>query len=437
MPDLTARLGLPIIAPAQAQKHVTHNEALQLLDGVVQAVLVSIGAQTPPLLPAAGDVYALGPAPTGAWSGQAGQLAQWQFDQWHFIPPEEGWQAWDLTDGVMRVYRDGGWADVLQNLAGLGIGTTSDAQNLLAVASPASLFSHAGADHQLKINKAGASDSAVLLYQSGWEGHAEMGLAGDNDFHIKTSADGSSWTEALVIDAASGLFSGAAVQASPTDATSGRVMTVGAFGLGGLYSTLTAADNYNSVAPGMIGNTSSPPPGNAPGSGPWSGFYSQGNADAGVQILAGGNVEDLRFRILRSSATWKNWRKIFDTETILGAVSQSAGVPTGAILERGSNANGEYVRFADGTQICWSQSLGFGAVTTPLGAGYRSNDLTWAFPAAFSDGTKTVISGQSSSPTRWMSFQLPGMVSVVARLVAFTSWNGSETGRLIAVGRWY
>ncbi|WP_312537718.1 hypothetical protein [Stutzerimonas nitrititolerans] len=44
--------------------------------------------------------------------------------------------------------------------------------------------------------------------------------------------------------------------------------------------------------------------------------------------------------------------KAFRRGNILGTVSQSAGLPTGAIIERGSNANGEYVRFADGTQIC-------------------------------------------------------------------------------------
>lgn len=38
MPDTTARLGLPIMAPAQAQKHVTHNEALLLLDGSTKLV---------------------------------------------------------------------------------------------------------------------------------------------------------------------------------------------------------------------------------------------------------------------------------------------------------------------------------------------------------------------------------------------------------------
>ncbi|MBN8241855.1 hypothetical protein JF546_02380 [Nitratireductor aquimarinus] len=44
--------------------------------------------------------------------------------------------------------------------------------------------------------------------------------------------------------------------------------------------------------------------------------------------------------------------KAFRRGNVLGTVSQSGGVPTGAVIERGINANGEYVRFADGTQIC-------------------------------------------------------------------------------------
>jgi hypothetical protein len=53
---------------------------------------------------------------------------------------------------------------------------------------------------QLKINKAAAGDTGSLLFQTGWSGRAEMVLAGDDDFHVKVSADGSNWKEALAID---------------------------------------------------------------------------------------------------------------------------------------------------------------------------------------------------------------------------------------------
>ncbi len=56
--------------------------------------------------------------------------------------------------------------------------------------------------HQLKINKASASDTASLLYQDAFSGRAEFGLAGDDDFHFKVSPNGNSWKEAIVIDRA-------------------------------------------------------------------------------------------------------------------------------------------------------------------------------------------------------------------------------------------
>ena len=64
MSDITARLDLPLIQPSQAQKHVTHNEALQVLDGLVQAALEETGANTPPFEPVTGTLYAIGPGPT-------------------------------------------------------------------------------------------------------------------------------------------------------------------------------------------------------------------------------------------------------------------------------------------------------------------------------------------------------------------------------------
>ena len=63
---------------------------------------------------------------------------------------------------------------------------------------------------------------------------------------------------------------------------------------------------------------------------------------------------------------------------LLGTVSQSGGVPTGAIIERGSNVNGEYVRFADGTQICTT------TVDFPAAAISTQIDIVKPHPASFS-----------------------------------------------------
>lgn len=241
MSDLSARLSLPYLLPAQAQKHVTHNEALQQLDIAVQLALEEPAAELPPALPEAGQVWGLGPAPTGDWAGQPGKLAAFTGTGWIFITPQEGWLALDRASGRVLRRAGNGWsAPVLNDLDGLGIGTSHDTTNRLAVAAPATLLTHEGAGHQLKINKAASGDTASLLFQTGWSGRAEMGTAGTDDFAIKVTADGSTWTTALNFAGADGTVSGAAVQASATDVTPGRLARADyAFGPGNLLGTVS------------------------------------------------------------------------------------------------------------------------------------------------------------------------------------------------------
>lgn len=151
-------------------------------------------------MPEAGEVHALGAAPTGAWAGQAQMLAAWLDGYWQFLAPQAGWRAWGRAERELRIWTGDAWerpAADLDNLAGVGIGTVADATNRLAVKADATLLGHDGAGHQLKLNKAAAGDTASVLFQSGWTGHAEIGLAGDTDLGFKLSGDGTSWTETL------------------------------------------------------------------------------------------------------------------------------------------------------------------------------------------------------------------------------------------------
>ncbi|AYD01982.1 DUF2793 domain-containing protein [Neorhizobium sp. NCHU2750] len=204
MSDQTANLEMPFILPSQAQKHVTHNEALLLLDAVVQ---LSIAAEmaAPPASPVAGQRFLLAASPSGAWTGHAGEIAIWQDGTWAFVEPKTGWQAWFETGDKLKVFDGASWQDVSMpenaSATTLGISASADATNRLAVASPASLFTHAGNDHRMKVNKAAATDTASLLFQSGWTGYAEMGLAGNTDFSIKVS-NGTDWKTGLAIDSA-------------------------------------------------------------------------------------------------------------------------------------------------------------------------------------------------------------------------------------------
>jgi len=255
MSDSSPILSLPYLMPSQAQKHVTHNEALQSLDVLVQLSVQGFDAETPPDPPVLGAVYALGASPSAAWAGQSsGTLAVWQGAAWQFITPLPGWRAWGLGDSELRVWDGSAWGAATalpETLPRLGIQTSADNSNRLAVSAAATLLSHEGGGHQLKINKSAPAETASVLFQSGWTGHAEFGLAGSTDFSIKLSPDGSSWSEALRFDATSGTATGTAVQSDPLDTTPGRFLPVGAFGLGASQDPPEISDFANLSASGL------------------------------------------------------------------------------------------------------------------------------------------------------------------------------------------
>ena len=204
MAETTANLKMPFILPSQAQKHVTHNEALLRLDALVHLTIVAEQA-APPASPAEGACYLVAPAPSGGWTGRQGRIACWQDGHWAFAEPRTGWRAWFLAISKLKVFSGTEWQDIplpeSGSLGELGINAAPDPTNRLALSSPVSLFNHAGNGHQIKVNKAAAADTASLLFQSNWTGHAEMGLAGSNDFSIKVSSGGT-WNTGLSISPA-------------------------------------------------------------------------------------------------------------------------------------------------------------------------------------------------------------------------------------------
>ncbi|MEL6690523.1 MAG: DUF2793 domain-containing protein [Pseudomonadota bacterium] len=210
MPDLKSPiLSLPYIAAAQAQKHVTHNEALAQLDLLVQLSVIAFDATSAPGSPAEGDVYTIGAGATGDFAGQdAGTIAAFQEGAWVFEAPKSGWIAGEGGASTVRVWDGTVWAPVgggfPSSVGTLGINATADTTNRLSVNAEATLLNHDGAGHQLKLNKVAPVDTASLLFQTGFSGRAEMGTAGSDDFFVKVSADGVVWNEAISVDAPSG-----------------------------------------------------------------------------------------------------------------------------------------------------------------------------------------------------------------------------------------
>ncbi|MBB3871776.1 hypothetical protein GGR11_001290 [Brevundimonas mediterranea] len=216
--DFTARLALPYLAAGQMQKHVTLNVALTRLDALLQTAVVSRTLTTQPVAPFDGDLYILPQGATGAaWSGRpAGALMRFESGGWSVVAAPVGLIALVLDTAVVVVCGEEGWSPLgqwlgeVQGLSRLGLGTTADAANPLAVKTNTALFTARGAaeggdgDLRLTLNKEAAGDVLSLLFQSGYGGRAELGLAGDENLSLKVSPDGSTWLRAFGVDRATG-----------------------------------------------------------------------------------------------------------------------------------------------------------------------------------------------------------------------------------------
>ncbi len=109
MSETTSNLSLPYILSAQAQKHVTHNEALKTLDAVVQLSVVSRSLKTPPAQPTDGERYIVGRGALDGWAGQDSNLAAYQDDVWTFYPAKAGWTAWIEEENQIVISNGSSW----------------------------------------------------------------------------------------------------------------------------------------------------------------------------------------------------------------------------------------------------------------------------------------------------------------------------------------
>jgi hypothetical protein len=175
----TAQLALPLVLPAQAQKHVTVNEALARLDAVAQLRVISSHVATPPAAAVDGAGYVVPAGATGAWAGKAGQVAVWCNGGWIFLVPKAGWRGWDedaggscMFDGVRWVadavaVSPGGAATAWRVLE-LEHAITAGATNPTAVPIPALAQ---------VIGVTGRVTTAITGSLSGWR----IGVAGSDD----------------------------------------------------------------------------------------------------------------------------------------------------------------------------------------------------------------------------------------------------------------
>lgn len=106
----TAQIDLPLVMPAQAQKHVTVNEALVRLDAAAQLRVASSALAEPPASGVDGRAYLVPQGATGGWAGMTGKVAVWNNGGWLFLEPRPGWRAWDEEKGGHHLFDGTAWA---------------------------------------------------------------------------------------------------------------------------------------------------------------------------------------------------------------------------------------------------------------------------------------------------------------------------------------
>lgn len=216
-------------------------------------------------------------------------------------------------------------------------------------------------------------------------------------------------------------------QSSAYDTTAGALLSVGAFGLGAEDAqTISDLDTATSLRTGfyrIAGSATANKPGTLAFG---TCIILRYNSGAFHQIAIGSAMQNIWIRYF-STPSFTNWFRVYTDRNILGTVSQTTGLPTGSIIERGSGANGQYVRFADGTQICTHSLL-----TSSSAA------QTWTYQASFASLDSVQVTATTAGQARMGTTNGPGNNSNVG----VNLWNtaGSrvaEVAWLMAVGRWF
>ena len=436
----TFHLALPYLDPAQAQKHVTHNEALRRMDAVIHLSVITRAVLAPPDTAQDGARYLIGTSPTGIFTGHAGQIAHFIDGAWLFSQPKPGWTCFVESESVHLVYDGTNWRsfvfafDNLQNLKSLGLGTSADALNPLAVKLNTCLFTDVPSaeggtgDLRFKLNKETSASTASQLYQSNWSGRAETGLMGDDHFRIKVSADGSLWRTALDIDPSSGQVTfPSGLTGSSGSASTNRIIN-GAFQInqrGYVSGTLTASNTFmhDRWKAGLSGCTYS---------------FTQNSADTQITITQGSLVQIVEGANIAGGSHTLSWQG-----TARGRINAGTYSASPLILDNLSVGVPLVIEFNTGTlsDVMFTQ----GNTASPFQRRLLHEELSLCRRyyrrrlAAYANEPIALINSRASNsiPALLWAFDQPMRISPSCSLSSFadlilSTANGTSTGTLSA-----
>ena len=109
----TTNLKLPLLIPNQSGKEITHNEALIIIDNILQNGIIDKDLTTPPENPNTNDMYIVGKGAIGKWEGKDNYLAFYD-NGWRFIEPREGFTFWVNDEDKLYTYNGSKWIATIQ-----------------------------------------------------------------------------------------------------------------------------------------------------------------------------------------------------------------------------------------------------------------------------------------------------------------------------------
>lgn len=215
MTETSRRFSLPHIQPAQAQKHVTHNEAIAAIDTYLHLSVLDDGTSAPPFGALEGDAYLVPSGATGEWAGKADQIAVLETGVWQFYPPVEGCRLWVDTRKSLAVFSAGSWADlspkVITSADLIGLGMAANETRPFSAKLNSALWTGRYAadggngDIITVLNRETESDDAGIVLQTDFSTRAIVGQFGSSDLRLAVSADGTNFHDGLIINPTNGI----------------------------------------------------------------------------------------------------------------------------------------------------------------------------------------------------------------------------------------
>ncbi|WP_025804573.1 hypothetical protein [Pseudomonas chlororaphis] len=225
-----------------------------------------------------------------------------------------------------------------------------------------------------------------------------------------------------------------------TGSAVGSALRVGDFGLGSFGVSATA---LNSITTHLNfttdGATTGVPVGQGTADGQGTGFHLQ-HDNPGFAHQRWNQLGTWRlFERPKNNGTWREWVELYHSRSAVGTVSQASGVPTGALIERGINSNGYYLKFADGTMICGAENRP-GTFDNPTNINYP-----WTYPIPFTSlyfVDANILGGKGGekviSTVSCYSRTLNSAIAAALSTGVFTAADASSISfDLFAFGRWY